>query len=49
MLSPDLAAAISALRTRAIYRLVETGEIHYQEEDGTLTVCLKSLMNRDRR
>jgi hypothetical protein len=48
MLSPDLAAAISGLRTRAIYHLVETGEIHYQEEEGILTVCLKSLMDRNR-
>ena len=48
MLSPDLAAAISDLRTRDIYRLVETEEIHFQEKDGNLSVCLRSLIDRDR-
>ena len=45
MLGPDHAALLSHVPTRMIYRLVETGSIHYLEKpDGLLVVCVRSLV-----
>ena len=45
MLAPDHAALLSHVPTRMIYRLVETGSIHYREEpNGSLIVCVRSLV-----
>jgi len=45
MLPPDHAALLSHVPTRMIYRLVETGSIHYREKpDGSLIVCVRSLI-----
>ena len=44
MLPPDHAALLSQVPARTIYRLVETGSIHYREQpDGSIVVCIKSL------
>jgi hypothetical protein len=45
MLAPDHAALLSHVPTRMIYRLVETGSIHFREEsNGSLVVCVRSLV-----
>jgi hypothetical protein len=45
MLAPDHAALLSHVPTRMIYRLVETGSIHYREvPNGSLLVCVRSLV-----
>lgn len=45
MLAPDHAAVLSQVPTRTIYRLVETGSIHYRETpNGSLVVCIRSLV-----
>jgi len=45
MLPPDHATILSHVPTRMIYRLVETGSIHYREEpNGSLVVCVRSLV-----
>ena len=45
MLAPDHAALLSHVPTRMIYRLVETGSIHYREEpNGSVIVCVPSLV-----
>ena len=45
MLAPDHAALLSHIPTRMIYRLVESGSIHYREEsNGSLVVCVRSLV-----
>jgi len=44
MVTPHEASAISEADTRAIFRGVESGEIHFLEgESGALLVCSKSL------
>lgn len=44
MLAPEAAATLSALSTRAVYALVESGRAHFAEcPDGALYVCLSSL------
>jgi len=44
MVTPNEAASISLTDTRAIFRLVEAGKIHFFEtETGELLVCSKSL------
>jgi hypothetical protein len=44
MVSPEQAAAVAHVPARMIYRWVEAGMVHYQEQsDGSLTVCLNSL------
>jgi len=44
MVTPNEAAARSEADTRAIFRGVESGEIHFIEsESGALLVCSKSL------
>jgi hypothetical protein len=45
MLAPDHAALLSHVPTRIIYRLVESGLIHYREQpNGSLIVCVRSLV-----
>ena len=45
MLVPDHAALLSHVPTRMIYRLIESGAIHYREEsNGSLVVCVRSLV-----
>jgi hypothetical protein len=45
MLPPDHAALLSHVPTRTIYRLIETGSIHYREAtNGSLIVCVSSLV-----
>lgn len=45
MLAPDHAAILSHVPTRMIYRLVETGSIHYREvPNGLLVVCVRTLV-----
>jgi hypothetical protein len=47
MISPDAAAAIAALTVRSIYRLVESGELHFIEKPDGLLVCVRSLLERN--
>jgi hypothetical protein len=42
MATPQVGAILAELTEREIYRLVETGEIHFVETDRVL-VCLNSL------
>ena len=44
MITPDSAAAIAATTVRTIYRLVESGEIHFIEEPNGLLVCVRSVL-----
>ena len=44
MATPHIAAILTHLTERGIYRLVETGKIHFIESDRVL-ICLKSLTN----
>jgi len=45
MLAADHAALLSHVPTRMIYRLVESGSIHYRESpNGSLIVCVRSLV-----
>ena len=47
LLTPETAAAITGVGTRAIYRRVESGELHFTEiRDGLLLVCERSLIAR---
>jgi hypothetical protein len=44
MLVPERAAALLNTTVREIFRRVETGEIHFSEDEGgTLLVCRNSL------
>jgi hypothetical protein len=44
MLAVDQAALMMNVRSLAIYRLVETGDLHFAENaEGILLVCLNSL------
>ncbi len=44
MLTVDQAALMMKIRSLMIYRLVETGDLHFTENDGgLLLVCLDSL------
>ena len=45
MLTPEQASVLAHVPTRAIYRLVETGAIHYREApNGLLIVCVRSIV-----
>jgi hypothetical protein len=45
MLTPDEAASITATTTRALYRLVDAGMIHFTEtQAGLIRVCFPSLL-----
>ena len=44
LVAAEAAAALTGLSTRAIYRLVEAGAVHFAETpEGALLVCLSSL------
>jgi hypothetical protein len=44
MLTVDQAALVTGVRSLIIYRMVETGDLHFAENDeGILLVCLRSL------
>jgi hypothetical protein len=44
MVTPDAAAELAGVTTRAIYVRVECGALHFKElPDGTLLVCGMSL------
>ncbi len=44
MLSPEEAANQLSINPRTIYRIVETGQVHFTElNNGWLLVCLESL------
>jgi len=47
MISPEAAAAIAALTVRSIYRLVESGGVHFIEEPAGLLVCVRSVLERN--
>ena len=42
MIAPRAAAAVSGLTEREVFRLVESGKIHFTENETTL-VCLRSV------
>lgn len=44
MIAPRIAAILTGSTEREIYRLVETGEIHFIETVGVF-ICLNSLIN----
>jgi len=47
MIMPNEAAVLSDTSSRAIYRLIEDGGLHFVEtRDGDLLICLNSLMAR---
>lgn len=47
MLEPRDAAAISGLSARAVFRRVESGQLHFTETpDGALLICLDSLLEQ---
>lgn len=44
MITPEEAAALCDVSTRVIYRLLETGAVHFSEKPGgELLICLASL------
>jgi len=44
MITPDEAAAVNGISTRAMYRWIEAERIHFTEtHQGSLFVCLNSL------
>ncbi len=46
MVSPDEAAALLRVSSRAIYRCVEAEKLHFTETaEGLLVICLNSLRN----
>jgi hypothetical protein len=45
MLTPQLAAAVSKTTIREIFRLIESGRLHFRETDE-IRVCLNSLSAR---
>lgn len=45
MLTPDEAASITLATTRAVYRMVDAGIIHFTEtQSGLIRLCLPSLL-----
>src|SRR6185295_6684631 len=47
MLPPEAAAVLTGLAEREIFRLIETGEIHFVEAERVF-VCRDSSMNRSK-
>lgn len=43
MATPETAAVLARVGTRAIYRGVEQGTVHFVETAGAVRVCLRSL------
>lgn len=47
MVTADVAAILSGVSPRSIYRRVETGEVHYTETpDGLLLICANSIREK---
>jgi len=46
MLRPEKLAEATQIPAREIYRLVESGSVHFLERDGVF-VCLTSLLGRE--
>ena len=45
MLTPDEAASITSATTRALYRMIDAGRIHYTEtQSGLIRLCFASLL-----
>jgi len=44
LVSPELAATLTGLSRRAVYRLIESGQVHFTESSQALvSICLQSL------
>ncbi len=49
LVTPEDAATLTGKGARAVYRLVEAGEVHWSEAPGDLLlVCVNSLLRRNR-
>ncbi len=47
LVTPEDAAMLTGIETRAVYRLVEAGEIHWADgPESLLLVCLGSLLEK---
>jgi hypothetical protein len=47
MVGPEEAAAVAGLSQRAIFRRIESHQLHFTETpDGTPLICLSSLLER---
>jgi hypothetical protein len=44
LISPDAAAKLAGMSTRAIYRQIEAGQLHFTETADELLICLDSVM-----
>ncbi len=45
MVAPEAAARLAGTSTRLIYRQIEAGRLHYEEnKEGSLLICLRSLL-----
>lgn len=43
MITPEQAARIAGVSTRTIYRLIESGSVHFIEKSGDLWICFSVL------
>lgn len=44
LVAPEVGAALTGLSRRAVYRLIETGQVHFTESSEALvSICLESL------
>ena len=44
LVTPEVAAALIGLSRRAVYRMIETGQVHFTESpEALVSVCLESL------
>jgi hypothetical protein len=47
MVGPEEAAAFAGLSQRAIFRLIESSQLHFTETpDGALLICVNSLLEK---
>ena len=47
MMGPEEAAAFAGLSQRAIFRLIESSQLHFTETpDGGLLICVNSLLEK---
>ena len=45
MVAPEAAARLTGISTRLIYREIEAGRLHHEEnKEGSLLICLTSLL-----
>lgn len=48
MLEPEKIAQVTKIKQREIYRLIETGDLHFIErDDEKIFVCLESLIKKE--